>query len=153
MYPVPSQCPVCNHHLIVTDVSCERCGTNLNGKFSLGRLHRLTPEQLQFVEVFILCEGKINRVEQELGISYPTVRAQLQEVIQTLGQDVAPSNAATNAGSAQVGSVRAVPATPSVPPTPPAKPRIPEEKRKEILAKVSAGELTAKQAADLLSQS
>ncbi|MCB0036794.1 MAG: DUF2089 domain-containing protein, partial [Anaerolineales bacterium] len=90
MYPVPSQCPVCNYHLIVTDVSCERCGTSLNGKFSLGRLHRLTPEQLQFVEVFILCEGKINRVEQELGISYPTVRAQLQEVIQALGQEASP---------------------------------------------------------------
>lgn len=151
MYPVPSQCPVCSHHLIVTDLACEHCGTALTGRFSLGRLHRLTPEQLQFVELFILCEGKINRVEQELGMSYPAVRAQLQEVIQALGQEAAAqTETSTIPAVPATPAVQAVPAVPPTPPTPPARPRLPDEQRREILAKVSAGEITAKEAAALL---
>jgi hypothetical protein len=54
----------------------------------LGRLYQLTPAQLDFVETFIRCEGKITRVEQELGISYPTVRSRLHDVIRALGYEV-----------------------------------------------------------------
>ena len=43
---------------------------------------------MQFVETFIKCEGKITRVEEELGISYPTVRSRLNEVIRALGYEV-----------------------------------------------------------------
>jgi hypothetical protein len=43
---------------------------------------------LQFVEVFIRCRGKIKDVEEELGISYPTVVARLNEVVQAMGFEV-----------------------------------------------------------------
>jgi len=45
----------------------------------------LTLPQLEFAEVFIRCRGNIREVERELGISYPTVRARLDEVITQLG--------------------------------------------------------------------
>jgi hypothetical protein len=67
---------------------CRNCGAALEGRFSLGRLFELTPEQRHFVEVFIRCEGKISRVEEELDLSYPTVRSRLEEVIQALGYEV-----------------------------------------------------------------
>ncbi|MEE8568337.1 MAG: DUF2089 family protein, partial [Anaerolineales bacterium] len=54
------------------------------------RLGRLSGEQLAFVETFIRCEGKLSRMEPELGMSYPTIRARLNEVIQTLGFPVGP---------------------------------------------------------------
>jgi hypothetical protein len=54
----------------------------------MGRIFQLTPEQLHFVEVFLRCEGKINRVQEELGLSYPTVRSRLTEVIRALGYEV-----------------------------------------------------------------
>jgi hypothetical protein len=54
----------------------------------MGRLAQLTPEQLHFVEIFLRCEGKLNRVQEELGISYPTVRSRLEEVIGALGYEV-----------------------------------------------------------------
>jgi hypothetical protein len=41
----------------------------------------LSREQIAFVEVFIKCRGKIKDVEQELGISYPTVIARLDQVV------------------------------------------------------------------------
>jgi hypothetical protein len=67
---------------------CRNCGTTLDGRFTLGRLFELTPDQRHFVEVFIRCEGKISRVEEELNLSYPTVRSRLEEVIQALGYQV-----------------------------------------------------------------
>ncbi len=90
MYPVPGQCPVCREAMEVTRVYCRHCDTAVEGHFSLGRFHRLTPEQLQFAETFVRCEGKITRVESELGLSYPTVRARLNDLIRALGYDVGP---------------------------------------------------------------
>ena len=88
MYAVPTQCPVCQDDLLVALLVCRNCGTALEGRFAMGRLSQLTQEQLQFVERFLRCEGKLNRVQEELGLSYPTVRSRLAEVIQALGYDV-----------------------------------------------------------------
>lgn len=88
MYPIPTECPVCHSELLVTRLVCRNCGTALEGRFGMERLYRLTPEQLHFVEVFLRCEGKINHVQEELGLSYPTVRSRLEEVIRALGYEV-----------------------------------------------------------------
>ena len=87
MYPVPTECPVCHDNLLVTRLACRNCGTALEGRFAMGRLFQLTPEQLHFVEVFLRCEGKINRVQEDLGLSYPTVRSRLVEVVRALGYE------------------------------------------------------------------
>jgi hypothetical protein len=88
MYPVPTECPVCHDDLLVTRLACRNCGTALEGRFTMGRLLQLTPEQLYFVEIFLRSEGKLNRVQEELGLSYPTVRSRLVDVIRALGYEV-----------------------------------------------------------------
>ncbi len=88
MYSTPTACPVCRDNLLVTRLACRNCGTVLEGRFTMGRLFQLSPDQLHFVEVFLRCEGKINRVGEELGLSYPTIRSRLTEVIRTLGYEV-----------------------------------------------------------------
>lgn len=88
MYPVPGRCPVCGEEMTVTRVYCRQCDTAVEGRFSLGKFHRLAPEQLQFAETFIRCEGKITRVEEEMGLSYPTVRARLHDLIRAMGYEV-----------------------------------------------------------------
>ncbi len=93
MYPIPGQCPVCSEAMEVTRLYCRHCDTAVEGHFSLGRFHRLTAKQLQFAETFIRCEGKITRVEGEMGVSYPTVRARLNDLIRALGYDVKPEPA------------------------------------------------------------
>ena len=42
---------------------------------------------MEFVEVFVCCEGKITRVETELSLSYPTIRNRLHEVIRAMGYE------------------------------------------------------------------
>ncbi len=90
---VIGRCPVCGERLEVTRLHCPACDTTIEGRFGLGRFYLLTEEQLAFAETFIRCEGKINKVEEELSISYPTVRSRLSEVIRALGYAVREENA------------------------------------------------------------
>ena len=78
-------CPVCGDKLEVTRLHCRSCDSALEGHFDTGRLGRLSPEQMAFVETFLRCEGKLNRMERELGLSYPTLRSRLIEIIRQLG--------------------------------------------------------------------
>ena len=88
MYPVVGKCPICGESMIVTRLYCRACDSALEGHFVLGRFYRLSAEQLGFVETFIRCEGRLNRVQQELSMSYPTARSRLAEVIRALGYEV-----------------------------------------------------------------
>lgn len=119
---VLGRCPVCGGEFAVIRLECPNCGTALEGRFTLGRFYRLSPEQLQFVETFIKCEGRINRVEEELGISYPTVRSRLEEAIRALGYQVEEEKVEQ----------------PS------------RNRRKEILDQLSQGKINAEEAARLL---
>jgi hypothetical protein len=84
---LPSQCPICSGEITVTRIYCRDCDTTLEGRFQAGPFMSLTPEQLNFVETFVRCEGRINRMENELGISYPTIRNRLHEVIRAMGYE------------------------------------------------------------------
>lgn len=87
MYPVPTECPVCHDDLHVSQLVCRTCGAEIRGQFAMDRLSQLIPEQRHFVEIFLLCEGKLNCVQDELGISYPTVRNRLDEIIRALKRE------------------------------------------------------------------
>ncbi len=87
MYPVPTECPVCHDDLHVSQMVCRTCGAEIRGQFAMDRLSQLIPEQRHFVEIFLLCEGKLNCVQDELGISYPTVRNRLDEIIRALKRE------------------------------------------------------------------
>ena len=88
MYDLLGKCPVCGEDLTVTRLHCRSCDLVLEGHFGLGRFYALDPEQLHFVETFIRCEGKLNKVQEELGLSYPTVRSRLHDAIRALGYEV-----------------------------------------------------------------
>jgi hypothetical protein len=122
MNPVIGQCPICQDSLHVTRLQCRTCDTTLEGHFALGRLFQLSAEQLSFVETFVRCEGKINRVEQEIGMSYPAVRARLTEVIEAMGYEVGASE----------------------------HNQMTEEARREVLAELSTGNLSADEALSIL---
>lgn len=84
-YKMPHRCPVCDHEMKISKLTCTCCPTKIEGEFSSCKFCRLPPEQLIFVETFIKCRGNIKEVEKELGISYPTVRSRLDSVIEGLG--------------------------------------------------------------------
>jgi hypothetical protein len=84
-YKVISNCPVCSGTLKIRKLQCSHCHTTIENEFELSKLASLSKDQLHFVEVFLTCRGNIKEVEKELGISYPTVRSKLTDIISSLG--------------------------------------------------------------------
>jgi hypothetical protein len=88
MLPLPIRSPFDGGRIIITRFYCPDSDIVVKGEFEVTTpLAQLNTEQIQFVETFVRCEGKLNRVEGELGISYPTIRSRLHEVIRALGYE------------------------------------------------------------------
>jgi len=117
-----SKCPVCDGELSVTRLHCETCDTTIEGRFANGAFAGLLPEQLDFIETFVRCEGKITRMEEEMALSYPTIRNRLQEVIRALGYE--PGKEETS--------------------------DISDERRRGILEQLDSGSISAEEAMGLL---
>ena len=137
MYPVPTECPVCHDDLHVSQLVCRTCGAEIRGLFEMDRLSQLIPEQRYFVEIFLLCEGKLNCVQEELGISYPTVRNRLDEIIRALKRERTTESS-----------------VPAVPPVQPAPPVSAEDlaQRQEILDRLASQEISLEEALQLLEE-
>ncbi len=87
-------CPACGAQMTIKRLQCPECGTSIEGTFDLGRLYRLTPEQMNFIELFLQCEGKLNKVQKILNVSYPTAKARLLDALRAMGYEVKKEPAA-----------------------------------------------------------
>lgn len=82
---LPSHCPVCRSDLQVTHLECATCGAEVTGRFPLGRLATLREPHASLIELFLRVRGNVKEMERELGLSYPTVRARLDEAFTAAG--------------------------------------------------------------------
>lgn len=122
-YRALGKCPVCGKELYITRLSCRHCHSSLEGEFTSCKFCQLQADQTEFIEVFVRCRGNIKEVEKEMGISYPTVRARLDNVIQALGYN------------------------------PEKSPREQQDNRSDVLRALELGELNAQEALEQLKKS
>jgi hypothetical protein len=86
----------------IVRLHCQSCDTSIEGQFSqpVNPLSQLSAEQINFLMAFIRCEGRFNRLENELGFSYPTLRNRFNEILRALGfeptQDETPVRLTTD---------------------------------------------------------
>jgi len=81
-----SRCPVCGGEMEIVSFRCKDCGTLIQGEFPIPPVFvNLTEEQWNFVKLFIKNRGNIKEMEKDLGISYPTIRAKLNEIRRVFG--------------------------------------------------------------------
>ncbi|WP_052889950.1 DUF2089 domain-containing protein [Thermogemmatispora carboxidivorans] len=85
MHRLITRDPVSGGELIVTRLECPESGVVIEGRFSLGWIGRLTPEQLDFVERLVKNRGNIQKLAGELDIAYNTARSRLDEIVAALG--------------------------------------------------------------------
>lgn len=85
MHPLITRDPVTNEELIVTRLEGPSSGITIEGRFSLGWIGRLTPEQLEFVQVLVKNRGNINGVAGDLKIAYNTARNRIDDIVAALG--------------------------------------------------------------------
>jgi hypothetical protein len=85
MPKLPKHCPACNTDLMVTRLTCPECGTEVTGNFPPDLFSRLSPNDFDFVVLFLKTKGNVKEMERELGISYWTIRSKLSEIVVQLG--------------------------------------------------------------------
>ncbi len=78
---LPHICPSCSGTLRVKCLVCEKCQTEVSGIFSLPLLASLTQQEQDFIINFVKCSGSLKIMAQNLGLSYPTVRNLLDDII------------------------------------------------------------------------
>ena len=99
-------------------------GVAIEGPFSLPPLAQLTAEDQVFVAAFVRCHGSIKQMEQYFGVSYPTIKNRLNKI------------------GSQLSFVEIEQASESDQPL----------TRREVLDRVSRGELTVAQALERLKE-
>jgi hypothetical protein len=83
----PFNCPVCNHRLATTRLTCPDCSTELSGAFTSCEFCVLTDEDRDVLRVFLASRGNMKELERHLGVSYPTARARFDALLVKIGID------------------------------------------------------------------
>lgn len=81
---LPMHCPSCDAPLRVGRMFCGECGTEVCGDFELPLLARLTEKEQRFILDFVKNSGSLKDMARSLGVSYPTVRNVLDDLIDKL---------------------------------------------------------------------
>jgi hypothetical protein len=82
-----STCPVCGGTLKIIKYKCERCETEISGEFPIEEFASLNDEQLVFLKVFIRTRGNLSELQKEIGVSYPTAKARLEDLVRAMGYE------------------------------------------------------------------
>lgn len=79
-----SKCPCCNETLRITTLQCPECGMEMKNDFELSAFDRLSNEQYAFLVAFLQQRGNLKSVQNELGVSYPTAKKKLDDLLMAL---------------------------------------------------------------------
>lgn len=82
---LPQTCPSCAAQLQVKTLKCTDCGTQIDGEYPLPVLARLSQEDQSFVLEFVKSSGSLKEMAKTMGLSYPTVRNLLDDLIGRIG--------------------------------------------------------------------
>ena len=84
IHPLITRDPVSGKELIVTRLECPESGIVIEGRFSLGWMARLMPEQLAFVGQLVKQRGNIQKLSGDLNVAYNTARNHLDDIVAAL---------------------------------------------------------------------
>ena len=91
LYQLLTRDPASGGELIVTRLECPTSGVVIEGRFSLGWVGRLTPEQLDFVGLLLKHRNNLQKLAGELGVAYNTARSRLDDIVDAVGGPSAPA--------------------------------------------------------------
>jgi hypothetical protein len=88
-YATPTRCPTCHSRLHVNGLRCDTCETEVRGHFGTCEFCSLDDDQRGLLRVFLASRGNAKELERHLGVSYPTARARLDDLLAAL--DIVPT--------------------------------------------------------------
>ena len=90
MKRIPTLCPSCDAVMHVRQIRCGGCDTEIVGDYAFPLITRLNEADQDFIVRFMLASGSLKEMASQLGVSYPTVRNRLDDIItriRTLQED------------------------------------------------------------------
>lgn len=84
MATILSKCPACGDDLKISTIKCCGCGLEIKNDFELTPFDRLNPEQYTFLIEFLKSQGNLKSVQNTLGLSYPTAKKKLSQLLTSL---------------------------------------------------------------------
>lgn len=78
---LPIVCPSCESALQVSQMKCHNCETTVNGSYELPLYLQLGREEQEFILNFFLSSGSIKEMAKQAGLSYPTMRNKMDDLI------------------------------------------------------------------------
>ena len=87
MPELSARCPYCFSNMRVKTLICDSCSTEVRSHFAMPGFLQLSADQQKFAMEFILASGSLKEMSKILDVSYPTVRARLDRIIECLRSD------------------------------------------------------------------
>lgn len=84
MAKIISKCPSCGSALNIAVLRCSDCGMELHNDFQQSPFDSLTAGQTEFLISFLRQRGNMSSLQAELGISYPTAKKKLDDLLTAL---------------------------------------------------------------------
>jgi hypothetical protein len=81
---MPQLCPSCSSPLKVKKLVCQHCDTEVDGLFNFPVLASLSQEDQVFILDFVKAGGSLKEMSSQMKLSYPTIRNQLDEIIERI---------------------------------------------------------------------
>lgn len=98
-----TQCPCCGERLHISVLQCSGCGVEIKNEFEPSKFDSLGKEQHTFLLSFLKNRGNMKTVQNELGISYPTAKKKLDDLLESL--DIAKINDVDVQGSVDMSNL------------------------------------------------
>jgi hypothetical protein len=76
-----TSCPSCGLPMQTSAMSCTACGVKIEGNFSETFFNRLSPEDQEFLEQYLLAGFSIKTLEQASSLGYAAIRSRLDRLI------------------------------------------------------------------------
>ena len=77
-------CPSCAERLVISELRCPKCDLRIRKDFQSCDFCNLPDEDYEFLLIFLRTQGRITEMEKALGVSYPTIKTKIDNLLRNL---------------------------------------------------------------------
>ena len=70
--------------MVISELKCPKCDLRVRKDFLPCEFCQLSEDDYEFLKIFLRTQGKITDIEKILGVSYPTIKSKIDNLLQNL---------------------------------------------------------------------